>query len=280
MDEKQRLQHELAFLWDQCAQVHLKISRAKNALETTHSPLEEECLHDMLATAESERALLDSLIKQHTSIDNPPSLEALIMHQLNEARQAHESLIGVWRRGSPAPKGFWETETRYALLNSLLLRYQNWMRAIPNGQSVVGMAGPRVQLNDDEHDDRRDGHLRPWQPVSTTPSGELPELARHAISTDSADPLIAIEDEVYAALDQAGIPDGYIEVVVESPEMVIVRGSARSRDERTRILTAVMTVEDVREVLSDITVLPPGQQPAVLFDRQQREEARRAAREQ
>jgi len=279
MDEKQRLQHELAFLWDQCSQVHLKISRAKNALETTHSPLEEECLHDMLATAESERALLDFLVKQHTSTENPPSLEALLMHQLDEARQAHESLIGVWRRGSPAPKNYWETETRYALLNSLLLRYQNWMRAIPNGQSVIGLPGPRVQINEDEANHREDGHLRPWQPVSTTPGTELPELARHAISTNSADPLIAIEDKIYAALDQAGIPDGYIEVVVESPDMVIVRGSARSREERVRILTAVMTVEDVREVLSDIVVLPPGHQPTTLFDRQQRDEARRAAHE-
>lgn len=277
MDNLQHLQNELAFLVDQSKQVSLKIERAEEALSTCTEPLEEATLRDMLCAAQQEHAWLDEMIAQFSRLDPSLSLESLIMTQIGEARRTSESLMGRWKRGRPTPDGYWEAETRLATLTTLLSHYHAWMDVSHDEDFPANpLANQLAPLPDEPVEPLANGVPQPWYPSNNT--NLAGQDAANGVSRPenglSVDPLVEIEDAIYDALDRAGCPPGYVEVVVESPEMVMVRGSARSRDERDAVLAAVMTVDAVHEVLSDIVVLSPNQKPAALFSRRPRGESR------
>lgn len=269
MDNSEHLKNELAFLVDQSDRVKARIESADDGLSTCGDNLEEHTLKAMREASQRELAWLDELITRLTHLDPSFSLESLIMHEISETRRTYESLMGGWRRGRPTPSGYWEAKQRLDLLTELLVNYHAWMDAAPTEEVA---AEPAASADDEP---AANNHLGPWYPnePAKTNGDNGTEISR-PLNGASPNPLIVIEDAIYAALDHVGCPEGYIEVVVESPEMVMVRGSARSSDERDAILAAVMTVEAVNEVLADIRVLPPGKEPDTLFDRHQRDHAR------
>ncbi|MBI5957532.1 MAG: BON domain-containing protein [Chloroflexi bacterium] len=250
MDHSGLSHHQaLEFLREQAAETDHKITRLRNALETCHDDLEANGLTTMLHTAEMERDLLRDLLASQSG-DEAVSLEAAIMQMASRFRQQAAQLSDQWQRGQSTPPAYWDAEAKQAFLLNLLRRFHASQPAkngsapetTANGKTSNGAAEPELG-----------SHAHPWFDANHLP-------ARHL--SDAPGVLENLTKAIQAALHQVGCPEHHVEIVVQPEGLVIATGYVHSASDRERIFTAIMGVEDVWEVVSDIKITAPTHCPA------------------
>jgi hypothetical protein len=246
MNESHR--EELSFLRDQIAETDRKIARLRSALDTCHDCLEADGLNTMLHTAELERDLLRDLSARQAAGD-AVSLDAVILQIAQRLHQQAAQHSETWQRGQPTPPAYWEAEAKQAFLLNLLRRFHA-VSATANGD-LNGSAATNGSANgQDDRDDQN--HAHPWFDANHAPTHHL---------SDAPGALDTLTQAIHTALHHASCPEHHLEVVVQPEGLVIATGVVHSAAERERVFTAIMSVEDVWEVVSDIKIAPPPRCP-------------------
>lgn len=247
MDFKTEVKNEVAFLREQMHHVEQKIERINNALAACDDCLEAEGLRRSLHSAELEREVLIGLLEDHLD-KKTVSLEALILQRTDKWKNEEARLAQHWHRGRAIPSGYWDAEIKRGALGNLLRRYHAWHAGRP--YYAPGRNGRRAQPQDQ--------YIHPWYIVPTRRPKPVATPAYHASKKHrSHDPLEALYEDLVEALDNENIPADHLELIVEPDGQVIVTGYVHSEEQRVEALAAIIMVEDVAELLTDMKIVVP-----------------------
>ncbi len=261
MDWKTGAKEELAFLREQMRHVDQKITRINHALAVCDGGTEGKGLQSSLHNAQIERDVLIDLLQEHLDRESV-SLDTLIMQRSDKCRREEARLAQHWHRGRPTPSGYWDAEIERAALSDLLRRYHAWHAGRPYyaEPSLVGSGNGHGAPNgkNGKSGEQEMEYVHPWyiapsrrpKPVAT-PEYHEPKKAR------SHDPLEAIRETLAEALEKDGYPANHLDMIVQPDGQVIVTGYAHSEEQRINALTAIIMVDDVLELLTDIKVVEP-----------------------
>lgn len=257
MDNREGLQQERDFLQAQLAEVQHKIARLQSARRSSHDPLEAEGLDARLRAAETERALILSLLEQQRHANPGLPLRAALMAQIRrlEAVTSHPALR--WRRGRATSPQYWEAARQRTFLEQLLRRFNSWEAGRPyyplvaNGTQSAAAPAPRPS---------REALFNPWgAPPQAAPS----EQANTPDEPDTAaGRTLARRAALIEMLARAGIDADHVEIILENEPKAIVIAYAHSEDERVQIINTLLAADDVEAVLADIQVNDPRWCPA------------------
>lgn len=242
MNHQPDSKRETEFLQEQVREAERKIARQQEALDACSSDLELEGLQRLLQNAQAERDLLQDLLKQQSSSE-AVSLEAMIMQQVNQLHQRASRLAEHWQRGQPTPPAYWESESQRGFLLDTLRRYHAWQA----DETPPAAAAPEPAANGTNGASRTaQNGAHPWFDADENP----PSNGGSATWT-----LDELQDQIDKALASAGYPAHHLEIIVQPQGLVVVTGHAHSAEDREQALTAIMSVEDVWEIVSDIKII-------------------------
>lgn len=252
MDNREGLQQERDFLQAQLAEIQHKIARLQSARRGSHNALEAEGLDARLRAAETERALILSLLEQQQHANPGLPLRAALMAQIRrlEAATSHPALR--WRRGRPTSPQYWEAARQRTFLEQLLRRFNSWEAGRPyyplvaNGTQSAAAPAPRPG---------REALFNPWgAPPRAVPSEQANDQDK---PNTAADPTLARRAELIETLARAGIDADHVEIILENEPKAIVIAFAHNEDERVRIINTLLAADYVEAVLADIQVNDP-----------------------
>jgi hypothetical protein len=255
MNWQTELEHEQAFLRHQIEETDHKIARLRHASEACQDCLESEGLDKRLRSAQAERDLLGDLLERQSG-NRALSLDVLVLQREQHYRHEIQRLARHWGRGEPTPPGYWEAESKYAILTDLLRRYHAWQAGRPLYPQVV-----RPRSNGT--------HLPKPAPVKTShpwfigaPDDPRTDVEAHHYDTPSkADDLTAQRDTLLESLHRINYPEHHLEIIVQPDGLAYVTGYAHSSDERDQALAVLFEQDEIGEVLVDIKVIPQAMCP-------------------
>jgi len=233
----------LAFLDGESATVQQRAARLSQALQHCDGCLEDETLRASLRHAETEQKLLWSL-RQTQTRNGRVSFEAILMRRISRSRQDSRRLSQNWRRGQATPAGYWDAELQREFLSGLLRRYRAWRVGPRTPPARTSSSGPGVA-----------GQAYPWF-IAPEPD----EQGRRPSSLNAQE-IEALQQTLQQAL-QGVIDPGHVALVVQPDGQVILTGYAHSDAQREQALQTILDTDGVREVISDLKVLPPERCPA------------------
>lgn len=257
MNWQNELKSERGFLQRQIAVTTRKLRRLESARDACRDSLEREGLERTLQSVQDEQAILKDLLARLQQEDAPP-LEAVIIEEIKAHNRAAQRAAHQWRRGAPTPDQYWDAENRYILFGRLLRQFHAWQaRQVYGSGRKNGLSSPHRPLPDPTSLDEIYTH--PWY---TTPNGSN-GLADHQNGISATlEHLEALRDAAYDRLTAIGYPDDHLNILAPADRVVIVRGYAHSEEEREQAITALLQIDNLWEVLSDIRVVAPDRCPA------------------
>jgi hypothetical protein len=224
MSHQDESKRETEFLQEQVREAERKVARQHEALTACTDCLEAEGLQQLLHNAQMERDLLRDLLKQQTGAESV-SLEALIMQRANRLHDRAASLSGHWKRGQPTPPEYWEAENQRNFLLEILRHFHAGQTpSAPEKTSQPAVA-------------------HPWFDADANGG-------THTVAN-----LDDVHAEIVQALASAGYPAKHLEIMVQPQGLVVVTGQAHSAADREQALAAIMSVENVWEIVSDIKIV-------------------------
>jgi len=215
-------QQDQFFLQQQLEQLEIKLARLQNARESSDGELEAKTMDASLNAAHQQYQLLQDLLAQQQA-DNAPELDTVIEQQIRSVKRTLEQASQGWHKGKGVPEAYWEAQHQQAFL--IELRQEYHQRNDP--------AAPVIEKN--TPDDLSPGN--PWD-VSQRSSGHV-----------TADDIL---DRIKPILHNKGLPPDHLHVVVEHERTVALTGIVHDQADLERISQAILAIEGVVEVLTDV----------------------------